>query len=113
MNNSAQSPVWFSAADGRLDPEVFRALGDSVRLALVARLANSAQPLTVTEVSSCCGVHFSGVSRHLKILRAAGIVTAEKDGREVRYTLEGEALAATLRAIADALDECEAACCAG
>ena len=113
MSNSAQSPVCFSPADGRLDPEVFRALGDPVRLTLVARLANSARPQTVTEVSSCCGVHLSGVSRHLKILRDAGVVTAQKDGREVRYTLEGGALAATLRAIADALDECKAACCAG
>jgi DNA-binding transcriptional ArsR family regulator len=113
MNTTAQSPVGFSAQDGSLDPEVFRALGDSVRLLLVARLANAARSLTVTEVSSCCGVHLSGVSRHLKILRDAGIVTAQKDGREVRYTLECGELAATLRVIAAALDECHAACCAG
>ena len=59
----------------------------------------------VTEAAECCGIHFSGVSRHLAILRRAGVVRADKQGREVRYELEVGALASTLRGIADALEE--------
>ena len=84
---------------------------DPTRLGVVARLAVAPAPLTVTEVSDCCGVHLSGVSRHLSILRQAGVVTAEKRGREVLYTLDCGALASTLRGLADALEACRTACC--
>ena len=43
-----------------------------LRLALLGRLAMAREPLTVTEVADCCGVHLSGVSRHLKMLHGAG-----------------------------------------
>ena len=72
----------------------------------MAHLAASGRPLTVTEASSCCGIHFSGVSRHLALLRRAGVVRAEKHGREVHYRLEVDALASTLRGAADALEAC-------
>ncbi|MHC4938494.1 MAG: ArsR/SmtB family transcription factor [Planctomycetota bacterium] len=81
---------------------VFRALGDETRLALIARLACAAEPMTVTEAADCCGVHLSGVSRHLAALRDAGLVIARKDGREVRYTLDRDAF----HAVAAALEGC-------
>jgi DNA-binding transcriptional ArsR family regulator len=86
--------------------ELFKALGDPTRLTLLARLANAPQPLTVSEASDCCGVHLSGVSRHLAMLREAGVISAEKQGREVRHRLNARGLAATLRRIADAIDNC-------
>ena len=99
--------------ESQLDPEIFRALGDATRLALVARLASASRPLTVTEAATCCGVHLSGVSRHLALLRNAGLVDARKQGREVRYTIDCAALAGTLRSMADALERCRASCCEG
>lgn len=99
-------PDCMDALSGRMDPELFQALCDPTRVALVAHLAASARPLTVTEASGCCGVHFSGVSRHLAVLRRAGVVRAEKNGREVRYQLEVDRLASTLRGVADALETC-------
>ncbi|NNL68138.1 MAG: helix-turn-helix transcriptional regulator, partial [Myxococcales bacterium] len=63
-------------------------------------------PLTVTEASACCGIHFSGVSRHLTQLRRAGVVRAEKQGREVHYELEAGALVSTLRGVAGAIEQC-------
>ena len=95
-----------------LDPAIFRALGDPTRLALLARLASTSGPLTVTELSSCCGVHLSGVSRHLKMLRDAALIQPERQGREVRYRLDCAALTATLRGMADALEQCQEECCA-
>ena len=96
----------------QLRPELFRALCDPNRLTLVARLASASGPLTVTEAGTCCGVHISGVSRHLAMLRDAGVIQATRQGREVRYELDCGALASALRQLADALETCRAACCA-
>lgn len=95
-----------------LRPEIFQALCEPTRLALVARLATAPGPLTVTEAAGCCGVHLSGTSRHLATLKAAGVVHAERQGREVRYQLDCDALVGALRGLADAIEDCRAACCA-
>ena len=103
------------ALEEQLDPDFFRAFCDPARIALVAHLAMSCQPMTVTEASTCCGIHISGVSRHLAVLRRAGVLNAHKNGREVYYELDTASLAENLRSIADALETCaaEAATAAG
>jgi DNA-binding transcriptional ArsR family regulator len=88
----------------KLRPEFFKALGDPVRLAIVAHMAQQGEPSTVTAVSGCCGIDFSGVSRHLKILREAGIVKAEKRGRETFYSLQTGKITKTLRGLSDILE---------
>jgi DNA-binding transcriptional ArsR family regulator len=92
--------------DRLLDPPFFRALGDPNRLRLLTRLAGCCEPPTVTELSACCPVNISVVSRHLAILREAGIVEAERSGREVRYRVRFDVLSRTFRQIADAIDNC-------
>ena len=69
---------------------MFKALADPNRIALVAWLAIQRRARTVSEIveSGCCPVDFSVVSRHLRTLHVAGVVDAEKTGREVRYTLD-------------------------
>ncbi len=94
-----------AALGGLLSPALFKALGDPNRLALLLRLAAAGGPATVSELSGCCERDFSVVSRHLARLREAGIVAAERRGREVHYQLTSD-LASILRAIADALDAC-------
>jgi DNA-binding transcriptional ArsR family regulator len=51
-------------------------------------------------------VDISVVSRHLAILREAGIVECVKRGKEVRCTVRASVLARTLRELADALEAC-------
>jgi len=87
-------------------PAFFRALGEPTRLAVVARLACAGRPLTVGEVADCCGVHLSGVSRHLGVLHRAGLVSVSRKGREAHYSLNREVLTRELRALADALEGC-------
>ncbi len=48
----------------------------------------------------------SVVSRHLATLRDAGVLQAERRGKEVFYTLKASSLVSTLRAIADAIETC-------
>lgn len=102
-----------AALQKHLDPELFKALGDSNRLALIARLAGAAGPVTVSDAADCCGVHLSGVSRHLSQLRQAGVVDADKRGREVVYRLNTTKLVKALRSLADAIEECceQSNCC--
>jgi ArsR family transcriptional regulator len=114
MNNSRTLPDQCRAAlADQLKPELFRALCDPNRLTLVARFATAARPMTVTDAASCCGVHISGVSRHLAMLRDAGVLRATKNGREVLYELDCGALAGALRALADSLENCRMVCCGG
>ncbi len=91
-----------------LEPRLFRALSDPNRLALLSRLAMSAEPRTVGELESCCPIDLSVVSRHLAILRDAGVVTARKQGRQVFYSVCCQPLAALLRSVAAALEGCAA-----
>jgi DNA-binding transcriptional ArsR family regulator len=52
------------------------------------------QKLTVSEIVAATDVAQPTVSHHLKILKSAGLVTAERRGKEVYYTLNQERLAA-------------------
>lgn len=95
-----------AALQDHLRPDLFRALCDPQRLSLLCHLATADEPVTVTDAASCCGVHISGVSRHLAMLRDAGVVSASRDGRQVRYQLRFDSLIGTLRGLADALEQC-------
>ncbi len=94
-----------------LEPRLFRALSDPNRLMLLTQLAGSTEPRTVSDLDTCCSIDLSVVSRHLAVLREAGVVQAEKRGRKVYYSICCEPLAGLLRGVADALDCCAANGC--
>jgi DNA-binding transcriptional ArsR family regulator len=76
------------------------ALADSTRLILLYTLAE--QPCNVTELTRALNLPQPTISRHLKILRERGLVTANRQGNSVQYTLaDGRVIQAldTLRAI--------------
>ena len=91
-----------------LEPTLFRSLADPTRLQMLHRLSRASEPQTVTEIADCCGVHLSGVSRHLAALREAGVVSAHKQGREVRYVLDCGRVAAAFKELAEAFEQCAA-----
>ncbi|MBI3448922.1 MAG: winged helix-turn-helix transcriptional regulator [Acidobacteria bacterium] len=96
------------AADliGKIPPRLFKALCDPNRIALLGRLAECRRPCGVTELSGCCAVDLSVVSRHLATLRDAGILTSSRRGKEIYYEVRAAELVGTLRAIADAIEGC-------
>ncbi len=89
-----------------LDPQFFKALCDPNRVAILVRLATCGRACTVSEVASCCPIDISVVSRHLGQLRDAGIVAAERRGKEVYYAVRFTSISAALRTLADAIDAC-------
>ena len=69
----------------------FHALAHPIRRELVVRLSGGAA--TVGEASLGLGVSKPTISRHLKLLEEAGVVTRVVDGRTHRLGLRPETLA--------------------
>ncbi len=87
-----------------LSHQLFRALGEPTRVRLVDLLADFCRASSVSELAECLDVDVSVVSRHLALLRAAGVLRATKSGRHVMYEIQYESLAEVLRGIADAVE---------
>lgn len=83
---AAAEPVPMDAVERRLD-----ALAHPVRLRLVRALARS--PHTTSELALAWDLTPPEVSRHLAVLRRAGLVTVERRGRFVHYAVDHAALA--------------------
>ncbi|UCD30034.1 MAG: winged helix-turn-helix transcriptional regulator [Planctomycetota bacterium] len=88
------------------DHRFFKALCDPGRIALLVRLANCSEPCSVSQIAECCPVDISVVSRHLAMLRDAGILDAQKRGKEVYYSVRCSELAKLLQTMADAIKAC-------
>ena len=72
-------PIW------TLQSEVMKILASPRRLEILHLLAD--EPKEVGRLADEMGISQPNVSQHLAVMRAAGIVEAERDGREVRYRL--------------------------
>jgi ArsR family transcriptional regulator len=72
--------------------EVAKALGDPVRLQLVDVLRKHAGKVCVCELVPLFDISQPTLSHHLKKLRAAGIVNAERRGLWAYYYVKPEAL---------------------
>jgi DNA-binding transcriptional ArsR family regulator len=66
---------------------VFRALGDPVRLAMVERLS-SGMPATIGAVSAGFGISRQGARKHLQVLADAELVALHPKGRDVIVQLD-------------------------
>jgi DNA-binding transcriptional ArsR family regulator len=66
---------------------VLDALGDPMRREILARLRRGARP--VGELADGLPISRPAVSKHLKVLRAAGLVTVEEQGTRRVYAIDG------------------------
>jgi DNA-binding transcriptional ArsR family regulator len=71
---------------------VFTALADPTRRDLLARLADGSAA-SATQLAGALPISRQAVCKHLDLLADAGLVTASRCGREVRYSLSAAALA--------------------
>lgn len=79
---------------------VFKALGHGTRLRLVRELIEGER--CVCELVEVAGLAWSTVSRHLSVLKEAGIVGEEKRGAQVFYHLRLRSVANFIRYMEDA-----------
>jgi DNA-binding transcriptional ArsR family regulator len=79
--------------------QTFAALGDPVRLAIVTRLA--AGEATVTELAEPFEISLPAISRHLKVLERAGLITRGREAQWRPCRLEAK----PLQSVADWLEQ--------
>ena len=71
--------------------ELFKALADPHRLTILAMLARAERQVCVCEFTAGLPLNQPAVSHHLKVLKDAGLVTAERRGTWVHYALAADA----------------------
>jgi DNA-binding transcriptional ArsR family regulator len=69
----------------------FAALADSTRRAILARLSEG-QTLTVTELAEPFAISMPAISRHLKVLEEAGLISRSREAQWRPARLETEPL---------------------
>src|ERR1700755_690658 len=75
--------------------ELFRALADPTRRAIFERLCGEGEQ-TVGALTARAGVSQPAVSKHLGVLKQAGLVRDRPDGRQIHYSAQPKALAPLL-----------------
>ena len=106
MSDDSKGQPCCAGIENWLRPEIFKALSDRNRASILMELARADTEQSVSEVARCCPIDLSVVSRHLGTLRKAGLVDAERRGKEVYYSLKVNELVGLLRGLADALEAC-------
>lgn len=76
-----------------------KAIGDETRQKIMSLCC--CRQISVSEIVANMGVTQPTVSHHLKVLREAGLVRAERRGKEIYYTLIQEKLAQGCCRVAD------------
>src|SRR5271156_4301895 len=72
--------------------DFFKTLADPTRRAIFERLSRDGEQ-TVRALTDRSGVSQPAVSKHLRVLKLAGLVRDGRDGRQTHYSAEPQALA--------------------
>jgi DNA-binding transcriptional ArsR family regulator len=76
------------------DSTIFRALADPTRRQILQDLRDG--ELAAGQIASRFAISGPSVSRHLAVLKAAGLVRDRRDGNHILYALESDRLALTV-----------------
>ncbi len=82
----------------------FKALADTTRLGILATLVANADPVCACDLGDDVALGQPTVAHHLKVLRDAGLIVAERRGKWAHYQLHPGAagwIRATLAALPD------------
>lgn len=83
--------------------DLFRLLGDATRLRIV--MACLEAPIAVTDIAHKLELSSSLVSHHLRLLRAARILKAERQGKQVFYAAADRHISGMLSDLLEHLSE--------
>jgi len=71
-----------------IKPETaFQAVADKTRLRIIRLMINSGEEVCLCEITDSLQESQTKLSRHLKVLRQAGLLSAQKEGRWVYHSL--------------------------
>lgn len=74
-------------AEPKDSAHIFAALGDETRLRLVSRLCNDG-PMSITRLTAGSNVTRQAITKHLRVMKEAGLVRNARHGRENVWQLE-------------------------
>ena len=80
-----------SASAGPL-AAAFKAVGHPVRLQILELLALRSDPVCACDIESRFSLSQPTISHHLRVLRKAGLVTGERRGTWIYYSVSGEGI---------------------
>jgi len=75
---------------------VFAALGDETRLRILSRLSHGG-PMSITSLSAGFPMTRQAITKHLRVMESAGLVSSAHLGRESRWQLQEKRLAEARR----------------
>jgi ArsR family transcriptional regulator len=87
---------------------IFKALGSPARLTIARTLIDGER--CVCDLVEACGLGWSTTSKHLEVLREAGVVSSEKRAQKIFYRLELACVADFIRCL-DSVCAPTGACC--
>lgn len=71
--------------------DMFKMLGDPTRLRIVIETLEA--PIAVSDIAERLGLSLSLVSHHLRLLRAARLVTPDRRGKQIFYRIHDQHVA--------------------
>src|SRR5690242_12658543 len=71
---------------------VFAALGDETRLRMVSRLCRQG-PMSIARLTDGFAITRQAITKHLRVMKAAGLVRRSRNGRETVWHVEQKRLA--------------------
>jgi len=84
--------------------EVFTALGDTHRQRILLSF-DAHEQLTITQLAAIAPLSRTAITHHVRVLEQAGILVAEKQGREVLFRIDKSILRDTLQSVIDYIDD--------
>jgi ArsR family transcriptional regulator len=90
-----------SAITHEKQAEVFKAVGHPIRLQIVKVLVHG--EMAVTDIVRAVGAEQSNVSRHLSLLKQAGVLSSHKAGLKVFYSLRSAEFRVNLQCVIDCI----------
>ncbi len=86
--------IWLNSYMTNDEASVFRALADPTRRQILHDLRDG--EMSAGDIASRFPIKGPSVSRHLSVLKGAGLITERRDGNRILYALAGERLALCL-----------------
>lgn len=86
-----QTKVTFDSEKLRYSSELMRAIAHPLRLRILEYI-DSQEKINVNKIYNSLGIEQSICSQHLRTLKLAGVVSCEKDGKFMRYSINYDVL---------------------
>jgi ArsR family transcriptional regulator, virulence genes transcriptional regulator len=103
INGRDGTPVKVDFVNLKKAAMTLRALNHKLRQQIV-KLLDESKKLTVTEIYIQLRLEQSVASQHLAILRKAGIVSTERDGKFIYYTVSDQRIAHIMKCVTNLID---------